>query len=91
MHSLPLYVIVVDCHGALQIPANASVNLAAVSSVPSVMWWVSEEATDLALDAVAYTGLCLSSLLLVLGAGNAVIFATLWLLYHSIVNVGQRW
>ena len=75
----------------VQVPANASANLAAVSAVPSVMWWIPEESTDLALDCVAYAGLGLSALLLVLGAGNAVIFATLWVLYHSLVNIGQRW
>ena len=75
----------------LQVPGNVSVNLAALSAVPSVLWWVPEEATDVALDAMAYTGLGLSTLVLVLGAGNAVTFTALWVLYHSIVNVGQRW
>ena len=46
---------------------------------------------DFALDAVAYGGLVLSGFLIVWGAGNAVIFALLWALYHSLVNVGQRW
>ena len=55
------------------------------------MWWVAEEDTDLALDCIAYAGLGLSGVLLIFGAGNAVIFAALWVLYHSIVNVGQRW
>ena len=74
-----------------QVPVNASANLAAVSAVPSVMWWVSEESTDLALDCLAWAGLGLSAVLLLLGAGNAIIFTALWALYHSIVNVGQQW
>ena len=46
---------------------------------------------DTALDCVAYVGLGLSAVLMLLGAGNAIIFTALWLLYHSLVNVGQRW
>lgn len=55
------------------------------------MWWVPEEDTDTALDSIAYGGLALSAILVVLGAGNVVIFTGLWILYHSLVNVGQRW
>ena len=46
---------------------------------------------DLAFDCIAWSGLALSAALVVLGSGNAVIFAVLWVLYHSLVNIGQRW
>ena len=46
---------------------------------------------DAALDYIAYTGMALSAILIILGAGNAVIFALLWVLYHSLSSVGQRW
>ena len=62
-----------------------------MSAVPTLLWWVDEEHTDVALDSVAYAGLALSAVTVVLGAGNVVIFTTLWVLYHSLVNVGQRW
>ena len=45
-----------------------------------VDWW---------LDATALAGILLSTLVLVLGRSNMLINAALWMLYHSIVNVGQ--
>jgi hypothetical protein len=33
----------------------------------------------------------LSVLVFIKGAGNALILFTLWILYHSLVNVGQSW
>ena len=78
-------------HAGFQVPANSSTNWEAVSAVPTLLWWVKEEDTDVALDYIAYVGLILSGLLVVWGAGNAVIFTILWALYHSLVNVGQRW
>ena len=74
-----------------QVPANSSTTLTSMSAVPTLMWWVAEQDTDLALDCTAYAGLALSAVLVVLGAGNAVVFTILWMLYHSLVNVGQRW
>ncbi|CAI8055772.1 Lipase maturation factor 1 [Geodia barretti] len=75
----------------LQMPDNVSVTMEAVKAVPTLMWWVPEEDTDLALDAMAYTGLAISGVLVLFGAGNAVMFTILWALYHSIINVGQTW
>ena len=63
----------------------------AFNTAPSLLWWVEGESMDSALDVIAYAGLVLSGFLVVWGAGNAVVFALLWLLYHSIVNMGQRW
>lgn len=65
--------------------------LKAFNAAPTLLWWVSEESMDSALDIIAYVGLVLSGFLVLWGAGNAIIFALLWALYHSIVNVGQRW
>ena len=69
---------------------NAS-NWQLVQYVPTLLWWVPEEALDEALDGVAYTGLALSIVLIVAGSGNALIFGVLWALYHSLSSVGQRW
>ena len=74
-----------------QIPTNSTPSLEALGAAPTLLWWVPKEHVGFALDAIAYAGLGLSAILVVLGAGNAVIFATLWVLYHSLVNVGQRW
>lgn len=43
------------------------------------------------LDRTAVTGLALSLLVMVLGAANVPIVLTLWVLYHTLVTVGQHW
>ena len=63
----------------------------AFNTAPTLLWWVPLENMDFALDVIAYTGMVLSGFLIVLGAGNAIVLALLWMLYHSLVNVGQRW
>ena len=75
----------------MQVPSNATTTFAAFNAVPSLLWWVEPSSMDWALDAVAWCGLVVSGLMLVLGRANALMFASLWLLYHSLVNVGQRW
>ena len=86
---IPLYISQLRQH--FRVPANASTTFSAFNAVPTILWWVPEENTDFALDCIASAGMGLSALLVVLGAGNSVIFAVLWMLYHSLVNVGQRW
>lgn len=82
---------IIMCIPNLQVPSNFTTTLKAFNAAPSLLWWVAEEDMDFALDMVAYVGLVLSGTLVFLGAGNAVIFLCLWVLYHSLVNVGQRW
>jgi len=52
---------------------------------PTLLWL---HCDDFTLQAIIATGLMLSALL-VIGHFHILIVATLWLLYHSIVNVGQ--
>ena len=59
--------------------------------VPTLFWFVGGDQVDFWLDAAAWTGLVLSVLVLILGAANMPLLLSLWLLYHSIVNVGQTW
>ncbi|XP_078686575.1 lipase maturation factor 1-like isoform X1 [Branchiostoma floridae x Branchiostoma belcheri] len=62
------------------------------SLVPSLLWWVDwERDLDLWLDRLAYLGAALSFIVMVTGCANMVMMAALWALYHSIVNIGQRW
>ena len=75
----------------LKVPPNVTTTPKAFNTAPTLLWWVSEENMDFALDTIAYIGLALSGFLVLWGAGNAFIFALLWMLYHSLVNVGQRW
>jgi hypothetical protein len=52
------------------------------------LFWVAH--SDFALQAVAWTGFALSCLV-VAGFANAIGMALLWVLYASIVHVGQDW
>ncbi len=88
---VPLYLSRLRQHFGLTLNSTGTPSLGAFNAAPTLLWWVPEESTDIALDAIALVGLGLSSLLVLLGSGNVVVFATLWALYHSLVNVGQRW
>ena len=46
---------------------------------------------DVLLDGIALTGAFLAILVMIRGAANMVVMATMWMLYMSIVNVGQAW
>ena len=59
--------------------------------VPTLLLFTDRSKIDEHLDSLAYVGLALSGILMVFGSANMLIMALLWLLYHSIVNVGQRW
>lgn len=62
-----------------------------LDTAPTVFWWVPEEHLDIVLDISAYIGLTISLVLVILGSGNVFLFASLWILYHSLCNIGQRW
>ncbi|XP_074605963.1 lipase maturation factor 1-like [Acropora palmata] len=59
--------------------------------VPTLLLFTDRSKIDEHLDSLAYAGLALSGILIVFGSANMLIMALLWVLYHSIVNVGQRW
>uniref|UniRef100_A0A287BRD2 Lipase maturation factor n=1 Tax=Sus scrofa TaxID=9823 RepID=A0A287BRD2_PIG len=63
----------------------------AVSSTPTVLWLLDWTHMDSNLDALALLGLGISSFVLVSGCANMALMAALWLLYMSLVNVGQIW
>ncbi|CEM26377.1 unnamed protein product [Vitrella brassicaformis CCMP3155] len=60
-----------------------------VAEVPSIFLFI--ECSSLNLALVAWAGVALSVVLVVVGGGPCWLMAALWGLYHSIVNVGQRW
>lgn len=71
---------------------NTSSYLSLLNTAPTLFWWASApDQLDLVLDLTAYTGLALSMILVVIGAGNMVIFTILWILYQSLCNIGQQW
>jgi len=66
-----------------------------LEAVPSLIWvldtWDRWGAVDELLDWIAVTGMILSSLVLLSGCANMPVLAILWVLYHSLVSVGQQW
>ena len=59
---------------------------------PTLYWFLpSGYHFDQVLDLTAIVGMFLSAFVLIFGAANSIIMSLLWLLYHSIANVGQIW
>jgi len=77
----------VCCHSDIIIGSDNRWSL--FSNIPTLLWWCDD--VDRALDVVAVCGLVLSLSMIVMGSCNVIISSSLWLLYHSLVNVGQRW
>uniref|UniRef100_A0A673UFZ2 Lipase maturation factor 1 n=1 Tax=Suricata suricatta TaxID=37032 RepID=A0A673UFZ2_SURSU len=63
----------------------------AVSYAPTVLWLLDWSHMDANLDALALLGLAVSSFVLLTGCANMVLMAALWVLYMSLVSVGQVW
>jgi len=66
--------------------------------LPTILWFAGEVSNhgkggelDVFLDGIALTGAFLAILVMVRGAANMMVMATMWILYMSIVNVGQNW
>ncbi|XP_029384078.1 lipase maturation factor 1 [Echeneis naucrates] len=70
---------------------GGKIGMAALAYTPSVLWFLDWDDIDANLDGIALVGMALSTFVLVTGMANMVIMATLWVLYHSLVNVGQLW
>ena len=87
-------------HGLLPVPRfldnvqnyfGGKFGLSAFQAIPTLLWAVDPEDVDMYLDVIAYAGVMLSLCVLYFGCSNMVIMGLLWILYHSLVNVGQRW
>lgn len=61
------------------------------SYTPTIMWLLDWSNMNFNLDLLALLGLGLSSFVLVTGCANMILMAALWVLYMSLVNVGQIW
>uniref|UniRef100_A0A0B6ZS11 Lipase maturation factor n=1 Tax=Arion vulgaris TaxID=1028688 RepID=A0A0B6ZS11_9EUPU len=60
--------------------------------VPTLLWFVDyDKDLDLWLDIIAWTGLAIATFMIVTGAGNWPLLLFQWMLYHSLVDVGQKW
>ena len=58
-------------------------------SVPTLFWWLG--CSDAMLRGVACAGVVLAGFVALSGRANVPIMAALWVLYHSLVKVGQTW
>jgi hypothetical protein len=68
------------------------INFESVRALPTLLWWGDyDKNVDWLLDVLALCGLAVSGGVFVLGGANMIVMSLLWILYHSIVNVGQRW
>ncbi|XP_028406476.1 lipase maturation factor 1-like isoform X1 [Dendronephthya gigantea] len=65
--------------------------LSTFQAVPSLLWAVNPANINQYLDMIAYCGALLSLFVFYTGCCNMVIMLILWILYHSLVNVGQLW
>jgi len=62
---------------------------AAFQQNPTLFYYLSP--TDFNLGVFSIAGMCGGLVLFMTGSGNALLLALLWVLYMSIVNVGQSW
>ena len=58
-------------------------------SHPTLFWFISP--TTMNIDRVSLVGSLLAFIVVIRGAANIPIMFSLWLLYFSLVNVGQTW
>ncbi|BFZ13139.1 hypothetical protein BsWGS_16177 [Bradybaena similaris] len=63
-----------------------------LSQAPTLLWLVDyNKDLDYWLDVIAWTGLAIAAYMIITGSGNWPLLLFQWMLYHSLVNVGQRW
>jgi hypothetical protein len=62
-----------------------------LATAPTLLWFTNLDNINLYLDLLAYAGLALSFVIMITGAANMMAMLLLWIIYHSLVNVGQRW
>uniref|UniRef100_A0A8B9C9D3 Lipase maturation factor 1 n=1 Tax=Anser brachyrhynchus TaxID=132585 RepID=A0A8B9C9D3_9AVES len=70
---------------------KGKINLDALSYAPTIIWFLDWSDMDSILDNISVVGLATSAFVLVTGCANMVLMAVLWVLYLSLVNVGQIW
>ncbi|KAM6299397.1 lipase maturation factor 1 [Aegotheles albertisi] len=70
---------------------KGKINLDALSYAPTIIWFLDWSDMDSILDCLSLSGLVTSAFVLITGCANMVLMAILWVLYLSLVNVGQIW
>uniref|UniRef100_F7AWG3 Lipase maturation factor n=1 Tax=Ornithorhynchus anatinus TaxID=9258 RepID=F7AWG3_ORNAN len=62
-----------------------------LSYAPTLVWFLDWGNMDSILDCLSALGLVVSAFILVTGCANMILMTILWILYHSLVNIGQIW
>ncbi|XP_010216766.1 PREDICTED: lipase maturation factor 1-like, partial [Tinamus guttatus] len=70
---------------------KGKIGLDALSFAPTIIWFLEWSDMDGILDGISVLGLMISAFVLVTGCANMILMALLWILYLSLVNVGQIW
>uniref|UniRef100_A0A8C3J0M3 Uncharacterized protein n=1 Tax=Calidris pygmaea TaxID=425635 RepID=A0A8C3J0M3_9CHAR len=70
---------------------KGKINLDALSYAPTIIWFLDWSDMDSTLDYLSLLGLATSAFILITGCANMVLMFLLWVLYLSLVNVGQIW
>ncbi|XP_072205185.1 lipase maturation factor 1 isoform X5 [Excalfactoria chinensis] len=70
---------------------KGKINLDALSYAPTIIWFLDWSDMDSILDYISMLGLVISAFVLITGCANMILMAVLWILYLSLVNVGQIW
>lgn len=72
--------------------STSGIKFETFTSVPTIIWLFDyEKYLDDLLDYIAFAGLGLAVFVIINGGANWFIMLALWILYHSIVNIGDRW
>ncbi|ETE62981.1 Lipase maturation factor 1, partial [Ophiophagus hannah] len=67
------------------------INMETLSYAPTLIWFLDWSSMDSILDAFALIGLAISAFVLVTGCANMILMAAVWMIYLSLINVGQIW
>lgn len=70
---------------------KGKINQEALSYAPTLIWFLDWSHMDGILDGFALTGLAASAFVAVTGCANMIVMGLLWILYLSLINVGQVW
>ncbi|XP_048351497.1 lipase maturation factor 1 [Sphaerodactylus townsendi] len=70
---------------------KGKVNMEAFSHAPTLIWFLDWSSMDSILDGFSLAGLGISAFILVTGCANMILMTSLWVIYLSLVNVGQTW
>ncbi|CAJ0915182.1 unnamed protein product [Ranitomeya imitator] len=68
---------------------GGKIGMEAFSHAPTILWLLDWSTMDAHLDNIALLGLVVSAFIVITGCANMILMGALWVLYHSVVSVGQ--